>query len=178
MAVTKTARYEVLKRDNHTCRYCGAKAPGATLTVDHVIPSSLGGSDKPSNLVAACRDCNAGKGASNPDSDLVAAVSAEAAMYVLEMAGKFDAITERLANDGQMIHLFDMTWDENAGVLPPDYRESIRRFSRMGVPPELIEYAIEVAMAAERVYPRSKFKYMCGVIYRMIDEVDSAVVSK
>lgn len=27
-------------------------------TVDHIIPHSLGGSDRPDNLVLSCRDCN------------------------------------------------------------------------------------------------------------------------
>ena len=38
MAVSKRTRYEVLRRDNHACRYCGASAPDAKLTVDHVLP--------------------------------------------------------------------------------------------------------------------------------------------
>lgn len=54
MAVSKRTRYEVLRRDNHTCRYCGGSAPDVRLTVDHVLPVTLGGSDDPSNLVAAC----------------------------------------------------------------------------------------------------------------------------
>lgn len=29
MAVSKRTRYEVLRRDNHACRYCGARAPEA-----------------------------------------------------------------------------------------------------------------------------------------------------
>ena len=58
MPLTKRIRFEILKRDNHTCRYCGASAPEATLTVDHVLPLALGGTDQPNNLVAACKDCN------------------------------------------------------------------------------------------------------------------------
>ncbi|AWN05089.1 HNH endonuclease [Gordonia phage Easley] len=40
MAVSKRLRYEILRRDNHTCRYCGATAPDVPLTVDHVVPVS------------------------------------------------------------------------------------------------------------------------------------------
>lgn len=61
MTVSKRLRFEILRRDNHACRYCGGVAPDATITVDHVVPVALGGSDDPSNLVAACKDCNAGK---------------------------------------------------------------------------------------------------------------------
>lgn len=36
MAVSKRLRYEILRRGNHTCRYCGASAPDVPLRVDHV----------------------------------------------------------------------------------------------------------------------------------------------
>lgn len=32
-------RFEVFKRDNFTCRYCGQAPPTAILEVDHIIPS-------------------------------------------------------------------------------------------------------------------------------------------
>lgn len=41
MAVSKRLRFEILRRDNFQCRYCGAKAPDATLAVDHVTPKEL-----------------------------------------------------------------------------------------------------------------------------------------
>jgi hypothetical protein len=66
MAVSKRLRYEILRRDNHACRYCGATAPGVKLHVDHVIPQALGGKDEPTNLVTACAPCNAGKTSSMP----------------------------------------------------------------------------------------------------------------
>lgn len=78
MAVSKRLRYEVLRRDNHACRYCGRSAPDVALTVDHVVPVALGGSDDPGNLVTACRDCNSGKSASSPDAPIVANVADDA----------------------------------------------------------------------------------------------------
>jgi hypothetical protein len=54
-------RFEVLKRDKFTCRYCGAKAPDAVLHVDHIQPRSKGGTNDLMNLVTACKDCNSGK---------------------------------------------------------------------------------------------------------------------
>lgn len=74
MAVSQRLRYEILRRDNHACRYCGATAPDVKLNVDHVIPTSLGGSDKPDNLVTACADCNGGKTSSMPGAMVVADV--------------------------------------------------------------------------------------------------------
>ena len=61
--LTKHLRFEILKRDNFTCRYCGARAPNVVLHVDHVHPVAQGGKNELENLATACRDCNAGKGA-------------------------------------------------------------------------------------------------------------------
>lgn len=61
MTLSKTLRFEVLKRDGFRCRYCGVTAVASALEVDHVVPRSKGGVDSPENLVAACFDCNRGK---------------------------------------------------------------------------------------------------------------------
>src|SRR5206468_1089485 len=61
--LTKRQRFEILKRDSFTCQYCGRKPPEVSLEVDHRIAVYAGGSNHPSNLVAACVDCNRGKGA-------------------------------------------------------------------------------------------------------------------
>lgn len=45
---------KVMKRDKWLCRYCGANAE----EVDHVIPTSKGGSTDGRNLVASCMLCN------------------------------------------------------------------------------------------------------------------------
>ena len=52
-------RREVLKRDEHTCQYCGSKK---NLTLDHVLPRSKGGQHSWENVVAACAPCNSKKG--------------------------------------------------------------------------------------------------------------------
>jgi 5-methylcytosine-specific restriction endonuclease McrA len=54
-------RFRILKRDKFTCQYCGRKAPFVTLHVDHIIPSSKGGTSEDQNLTTACQDCNLGK---------------------------------------------------------------------------------------------------------------------
>ena len=72
-------RYEILRRDGYRCRYCGNTADdGAKLHVDHVIPASLGGTDDPGNLVAACADCNRGKASTSADDPMVADVQEDA----------------------------------------------------------------------------------------------------
>jgi hypothetical protein len=51
-------RIAALKRDHYTCLWCGQPAT----TVDHIIPSSKGGSDLPNNLLASCSECNSRRG--------------------------------------------------------------------------------------------------------------------
>lgn len=55
-------RFDVFKRDDFTCVYCGAKSPDVTLHCDHKVAVANGGSDDVSNLVTSCSDCNYGKG--------------------------------------------------------------------------------------------------------------------
>ena len=55
-------RWAVLERDGFACVYCGRRPPEIVLHVDHMLPRSKGGADSFDNLVAACQDCNLGKG--------------------------------------------------------------------------------------------------------------------
>ncbi|MHB8318149.1 MAG: RNA-guided endonuclease IscB [Acidimicrobiales bacterium] len=54
------AREYLLAKFNRTCAYCGAT--DVPLNIDHIYPRSKGGTDRVSNLVLACIDCNQSKG--------------------------------------------------------------------------------------------------------------------
>ncbi|MEW6498688.1 MAG: HNH endonuclease [Cyanobacteriota bacterium] len=56
-------RREVLRRDKHSCQYCGSTKQ---LTLDHVIPRSKGGKHTWDNVVTACERCNSRKGDRTP----------------------------------------------------------------------------------------------------------------
>ena len=51
------SRRAVMARDGGRCQYCGTRAD----SIDHVVPRSRGGAHEWSNVVAACRACNARK---------------------------------------------------------------------------------------------------------------------
>ncbi|NJN87442.1 MAG: HNH endonuclease [Leptolyngbyaceae cyanobacterium SL_7_1] len=57
-------RREVLRRDHHSCQYCGSTKH---LTLDHVLPLSKGGKHSWDNVVTACERCNQAKGDRTPD---------------------------------------------------------------------------------------------------------------
>jgi 5-methylcytosine-specific restriction protein A len=56
-------RRHVYARDGYTCVYCGRHGRRLLLTIDHVFPVALGGTNDIGNLVTACRPCNLTKGA-------------------------------------------------------------------------------------------------------------------
>ena len=62
------SRYELkvirhmLYQANPYCSYCLKRMIQDKLTIDHVVPTSKGGDDRPSNLVLCCRSCNSEKG--------------------------------------------------------------------------------------------------------------------
>ena len=59
------SKRNVLKRDRHQCQYCGTRL--GRMTVDHVVPKTMGGRDSWENMVCACQHCNNLKGNRSPE---------------------------------------------------------------------------------------------------------------
>jgi hypothetical protein len=52
-------RYAIYARDGFSCVYCERHLKiGYSMTLDHVKPATLGGSNGAGNLVTCCRSCN------------------------------------------------------------------------------------------------------------------------
>jgi len=56
------SRRNLFRRDANTCQFCGKRKPTESLSIDHIVPRSLGGESSWSNCVVACLDCNSRKG--------------------------------------------------------------------------------------------------------------------
>lgn len=182
MALTKRTRFEVLRRDNHTCRYCGASAPDATLTVDHVTPVALGGNDDPSNLVAACKDCNAGKASTSPDAAVVEDVAQDAVRWAAALKIAADRAMSRQARvDDYVAHFLDefrsyygdpfSKGDYSMPVLPDSWEDSIISIYKRGLPMPMLSHAVARAACKARLGRHDWFRYFAGICWSMLREI-------
>lgn len=60
------SRNNIYARDDKTCQYCGQKFKIQSLTLDHVIPKSVGGQTAWTNIVTCCKKCNTTKANRTP----------------------------------------------------------------------------------------------------------------
>lgn len=177
MAVSKRLRYEVLRRDNHTCTYCGGSAPDVKLTVDHVIPTALGGTDEPRNLTTACVDCNAGKTSSSPDAPLVATVEADALRWGRAMRKAREAVdSHRKVRDYERA-LFKDVWlmfygDESE--MPVTWRTTVDDLMGAGLGADDLQEAVEISA---QYYRRDPWRYFCGVAWNKVSALQDVARS-
>lgn len=180
MAVSRRLRFEILRRDGHTCRYCGAKAPDVELTVDHVVAVTLGGGDEPNNLVTACQPCNAGKSSIPADAAIVEDVDATAML----MARAVEQAAEVRRSDAALVQaivgsFFDAwgswrwgeTYENPGGVEVPrddDWENSVERFVALGLNEDDILRFVDKAMRsrASSSTANGVWKFFCGCCWR------------
>lgn len=192
MAVSKRLRFEILRRDNHACRYCGAASPDVKLTVDHVVPTALGGSDDPSNLVAACVGCNGGKSSMPADAAMVDDVAADALRWSQAMQRAADIERER-RNDQRRFALdfIDRVVviiredPEEMTYCMPDLKSpcvggldglvrTLSQFRECGLDLDDLVYAIKRTGLNHAIDDQVSFKYFCGICWRMIEDRQAA----
>lgn len=178
MPVGKRMRFEVLRRDNHTCRYCGAHAPDVELAVDHVIPEALGGATVPENLTTACVDCNAGKASIGPDAPIVDDVAQDSFRWQRAIRDAADQIAAGVDAENEKIGRFDEVWcgwhvghDPDAHVpRSSNWRQTVLGFYRSGLPEvqifELVRVSMESTAAVE-----NKWRYYCGCVRNAVRQL-------
>lgn len=176
MAVSRRLRFEILRRDNYTCRYCGASAPDVPLTVDHVLAIALGGGDEPTNLVTACQKCNAGKSSVAPESPLVADVDAAALLFAkaVEKANEIRRSEiwqlELLKEEFRDLWI-DWTWTDKYGEkhtvpMDPNWEYSVEQWLIRGLDLRDLQRLIPVTMTNTKVVKTEKWTYFCGCCWK------------
>lgn len=181
MPVSKRLRYEVFRRDNFTCRYCGAKPPEVQLRPDHVVPVALGGTDDPSNLATSCDACNSGKTSTTPDAPIVADVSDDALRWARAMAVAAEQMRSEMAGRQEVYERVNEQWagwtyggDQRLPLpRPNDWQSSVDSFLAAGLPLDVLCWCIDKAMTS-KAKPEQTWRYMCGIAWRKVSELQEA----
>lgn len=181
MAVSRRLRFEILRRDHYTCRYCGQAAPDVKLTVDHVLPDALGGSDEAENLVTACADCNSGKSSIAPDSPTVASVANDALRWAtaIKMAASAQAL--RAEDRRAYVAAFDAAWcrwrmphphlPDGCPVSRPDsWLPTIARHFDLGLEIERLTELVDDVLPRSNVPDERMWPYFCGALRNLMTQ--------
>lgn len=180
MALSKSRRFEIFKRDGFVCQYCGHRPDdGLTiLEVDHIEPRSLGGTDDELNLITSCQECNSGKNARRladvhprPDADLkylqLQQEIGEAKRYQRSLALREEAQEE-------IISMLTLLWGgltEDALDWHPHPRV-IRQFLAK-YPPEIVEAGLrDIAPKVVTNYIKGSWVPYCWAVMRKLWESD------
>jgi len=171
-ALSARLRFNVFKRDQFACQYCGAHPPAVVLECDHIIPVAEGGQNDIYNLVTACQDCNRGKAAVSLC--VVPQSLADRAAEVAEREAQLRGYAEVM--EAQRERLEDDVWrvlsilSPGAHSVPRTEYASVRRFvERLGV--YKVMEAAQIARGS-RTYGSRMFRYFCGVCWNMVREME------
>lgn len=172
VAIGKSLRFKVFKRDSFSCQYCGATPPSVVLEVDHIHPVSKGGGNSLDNLITSCFDCNRGK-----SSGLLTSIPqsvADKAEILAEKMAQLKAFektmrAKRKHEDGLIDEVEDSFKAHFSGYsFSAKFRESVRAFLQ-----HLSVFDVLDAMniACYRIKRRDdSIKYFCGICWKKIKD--------
>lgn len=176
MSISKKIRFEVFKRDDFKCAYCGKTPPQVTLEVDHIEPKSKGGKDDINNLITACFDCNRGK-QNIPLTTIPSKIAInidvlrEQEEQIKEYRKFVKKVEKRIKQDIQDInHVYNEAypkWEFSDRF----NNATLKTFLRL-LPKDQIIDSLEIAISK---WPKDKdrvIKYFCGVCWHKIKGTD------
>lgn len=170
-ALSKKIRFDVFKRDNFTCIYCGNNPPSAILEVDHIVPVSKGGTDVIDNLATSCFDCNRGKSNKEltdvvqPISDKIAIAQERELQYkeYCKLLKRGEKLIQKQINEVSVIYENTFIGYELTDLFK---NSSLKNFiNTLGV--EKVKDAMyKSCMAID--HNNACIKYFCGICWNMI----------
>ena len=172
-AIGKKLRFEVFKRDEFTCVYCGATPPSVILQIDHIHPVAEGGSNHIDNLITSCQPCNIGKGANlltnipqslKEKASFVAEQEAQLKGYYEIMQMQQDRIDAEI---WQIAEILDSVTPENG--INRDWAQSIKKFlNNLGF--FVVKDASEIARVKYKYGGKKAFLYFCGICHNRMKD--------
>jgi hypothetical protein len=171
-SLSKKLRFDVFKRDNFACQYCGATPPKVVLEVDHIDPVALGGLDEIDNLITACFPCNRGKSA-NPLTAVPQSLcdkASETAEREEQLAG-YQAVLrakrERIEDDVWSVFA---RWREQTETTHERFNTVKRFVERLGL--DAVLDAVDITLSAHIRSAKGEFLYFCKVCWNKVTEAE------
>jgi hypothetical protein len=178
-SVGQRLRFEIFKRDEFKCQYCGRTPPVVVLELDHIVAIANDGDNSDINLITSCVDCNRGKGARslNQVPESLESKIKDKKVRVAQLSAYNDFLMEVRANENATINSIGLYWfnqykkEKNVYVFAGRYLSSLRTFLKY-LPPAKIYEAIDIAF--ERMFPERidddyrTFRYFCGICWKFI----------
>ena len=172
-SISKRIRFEIFKRDEFTCQYCGAVPPKTILHVDHINPVFSGGTNDIDNLVTSCMECNLGKGARNLKN--IPQSLAEKAKLVAESEAQLLGYQNILQAKHDRIE--DEQWRVAEIIFPGSSETGINRHYLSSLKYFIDQIGLFVVMDAAEIATRKwsnvstkRFKYFCAICWNRIRE--------
>ena len=171
--ITKKIRFEVFKRDNFTCQYCGKNPPEVTLEIDHIEPVSKGGTNNINNLLTACFKCNRGKSnnlLNKIPNTLVRnlEILTEQQEQYKQYKNLINEIETEYQNQIENINIIYNSWFPKFVLLETFKNSSVKLFLKK-IPYNEIKDAMNNACSKINHYDDS-LKYFCGICWNIIKE--------
>jgi hypothetical protein len=173
-AISKKIRFEIFKRDNFTCQYCGAHPPIVILEPDHINPVCNGGQNNIDNLVTSCFECNRGKSGnlltSIPKSLKEKAQEVEEReAQILGYREVMQASLDRIEDD--MWQVADaLVANSSRDGMRRDWLQSIKMFNEK-LPLHVVIDSAEIAHAKHAYSKTKRFPYFCGICWNRVRDL-------
>ena len=171
MSISKKLRFEVFKRDNFCCGYCGRTPPEITLEIDHINPKSKGGKNDINNYITSCFDCNRGKRniplTVIPNSLTInLEILKEKEIQLKEYNKYIRKIKKRLENDATLISNIYTEYFPEFCLSKHFKRVTLQRFQKSLPLHEIID---AMGLACSKINDQDdSIKYFCGVCWKKI----------
>ena len=173
-AISTRRRFEIFKRDNFTCQYCGQHPPQAVLEIDHIVPVAAGGDSGNPNLITACKACNRGKGAEkienricrhdvSTDVDNLRERKLQLLAYYEYQKEMLEVKNTSLSYVVKHCELIGFSLNQSGCI-------SIKKFLDYFTPIDLCEFIDMASTRARSGRPEDIFRYFCGIAWKKIRE--------
>lgn len=180
-SISKKLRFEVFKRDNFKCGYCGKTiSENVILEVDHIIPVSKGGENNILNLMTSCFDCNRGK------SKNLLSNKNDLSKNNIERFSKIKEHKEQINAYLKFILHKEKVLDEICSLaikpmielgncdLPTGWKNSVKYFiNKIGFVD--VYKSSQITLSKNKVYSNKKFNYFCGICHLKIKQLEQNV---